>query len=384
MDLSAAGVVGRNKMKARQFLNVVMQRYGSVSSYAVSRIKPEEHLFYRSTTEARAAAKSKFNMKWPSSAVAPPWMESISRMPPPRLGFERSISDDKRLDFLPFYERSIAIGGASKILCVDAEGHTVLYDMDAGSLQPIPCLNSPKGSRPIGFSATNAEADDPERADVFYVMGRYRVSRNPCNFEALMYSDPSNGGRLKGWHWHRLPPPPVSDDNYNVICHALLAIDGHSILVVSSGQQSYCFNTTSRKWFKAGSWTLPFFRRAVHVPELDNLLFGIDNDEHHFCAMDISPLRSDTGPPLVYSWPHLDLPEDWRMLDCSFVYLGAGKFCITKVFEFGFDQRTGNPTDTGAVMSGVEVVRHKKSGLVMVNHRSKFYKLITDDIQCVL
>ncbi|EMS57678.1 hypothetical protein TRIUR3_30428 [Triticum urartu] len=188
-------------------------------------------------------------------------------------------------------------------------------------------------------------------------MGRYRASRNP----------------------------PVADENYNFICHALLAIDGHSILVVSSGEQSYCFNTTSRKWFKAGSWTLPFFGRAVHVPELDNLLFGIDNDEHHFCAMDISPLRSDSGPPLAYSWPHLDeLPEDWRMLDCSFVYLGAGKFCITKVFEFGFNKRTGNPTDTGAVMSGVEVVRHKKSGLVMVNHRSKFYKFIMDDIQCVL
>uniref|UniRef100_M8D5I2 F-box associated domain-containing protein n=1 Tax=Aegilops tauschii TaxID=37682 RepID=M8D5I2_AEGTA len=278
-----------------------MQRYGSVSSYAVSRIKPEEHLFYRSTTEARAAAKSKFI--W--SGHHQPWRHHGWRT---SRGCLRPGSDSngpsqttKNWVFLPFYERSIAIGGASKILCVDAEGHTVLYDMDAGSLQPIPCLNSPKGSRPIGFSATNAEASDPERADVFYVMGRYRVSRNPCNFEALMYSDPSNGGRLKGWHWHRLPPPPASDDNYNVICHALLAIDGHSILVVSSGQQSYCFNTTSRKWFKAASWTLPFFRRAVHVPELDNLLFGIDNDEHHFCAMDISPLRSDTGPPLVYS-----------------------------------------------------------------------------------
>lgn len=371
---------------ARQFLNVVMQRYGSGSSYTVSRIKPEEHLFYRSTAEARAAAKSKFNMEWPSSAVAPPWMESISRMPPPRLGFERSISDDKRLDFLPFYERSI--GGASKILCVDAAGHTVLYDIRAGSLQPIPCLNSPKGSRPIGFSTTNPDAPDPERADVFYVMGRFPVSCNPCNFEALMYSDPSNGGKMKGWHWHRLPPPPAYVDNCNVICHALLDIDGNSILVVSSGEQSvgtYCFNTTSRKWFKAGSWILPFFSRAVHVPELDNLLFGIAGDvPYHFCAMDISPLRSDRGPPLVYSWPDLDLPEDWMMLDCSFVYLGAGRFCITKVFEFGFDQRSGNPTDMGAVMSGVEVVRHKKSGLVMVNHRSKFYKFIMDDIQCVL
>ncbi|KAF7011794.1 hypothetical protein CFC21_026064 [Triticum aestivum] len=330
-------------MKARQFLNVVMQKYRNGSLYTVSRIKPEEQLFYGSTAEARAAAKSK----------------TITRIPPPRLRLERSISlsDEERMDFLPFHEGSS--GGASKILCVDAEGHTILYDMDAGSLQPIPHLNSPKGSRPIGFSATNREASDPERADAFYVMGRFPSSYGPYNFEECP-----------------------------VICHALLHIEGDSILVISSGQKSvgtYCFNTASRKWFKAGPWKLPFYSRAVHVPELDNLLFGIDNDEHHFCAMDISSrLLSKRGPPLVYTWPHLDLPEDWAMLDCSFVYLGAGRFCISKVFEFGFDERTGNMTEMGVVMSGVEVVRYKKSGLVMVNHRSKFYNCIWDDIQCVL
>ncbi|SPT20464.1 unnamed protein product [Triticum aestivum] len=373
-------------MKARQFLNVVLQRYGRGSLYTVSRIKPDEHLFYPSTAQAQAAAKSKLGMDWPSSAVVPPWMETISRMPPPRLRFEQSVSDDKRLDFLPFYERGS--GGDSNIFCVDAAGHTVLYDIEAGSIQTLPCLNSPKGSRPIGFSTTDPDAPDPERADVFYVMDRFPVSCNPCNFEALMYSDPSNGGRLKGWHWHELPPPPAHVDNCIVNCHALLDIDGDSILAVSSTEKSvgtYCFNTVSSKWFKAGSWTLPFHTRAEHVPELENLLFGISIDRpNHFCAMDISSLRTERVPPLVYSWPELDLPEDWLMLDCSFVYLGDGRFCITKVFEFGLDEDTGDLTEMGAVMSGVEVLHHEKSGLVMVKHRSKFYNFIRDDIQCVL
>ncbi|KAM3390770.1 hypothetical protein ACQJBY_012402 [Aegilops geniculata] len=377
-------------MKARQFLNVVMERYGTGgacgSLYTVSRINAKEHLFYRSTAEAQAAEKSRFDMEWPSPAVVPPWMETISRIPPSKLRFERSTSDNKRLDFLPFHERGS--GGASKILCVDAAGHTALYDMDAGSVQPIPCLNSPKGSRPISFSTTNPEASDRERADAFYVMGRFPSSYDPYNFEVLMYSNPSNGRTMKGWNWLKLPTPPAYADNCIVNSHALLEIEGDSILVVSSGEESlgtYCFNTASRKWFKAGSWTLPFLSRAVHVPELDNLLFGIASDApNHFCAIGISRLISKRCPPLVYSWPHLDLPEDWIMQDCSFVYLGNGRFCITKVFEFGLDEDTGNTTEMGAVMSGVEVVHHNKSGLIMVNHRSKFYRFFRDDIQCVL
>ncbi|KAI5010183.1 hypothetical protein ZWY2020_012320 [Hordeum vulgare] len=225
-------------MKARQFINVVMQRYRGDSGYTWSRIKAGEQLFYGSTEEARAAAKSRVNMDWPSSAMVPPWMDTVSRIPPPRLRLQRSVSAKEITDFLPFHERSS--GAASKVLCVDAEGHTVLCDVDAGTLADSSdegrnnfkpavgstialALSSPKGSRPIGFSTINAEAQDRERADVFYVMGRFPISCNPCNFEALMYSDPSNGGRLKGWHWHPLPsPPPAYVDNFPVIRHALL------------------------------------------------------------------------------------------------------------------------------------------------------------------
>ncbi|XP_073359119.1 uncharacterized protein [Aegilops tauschii subsp. strangulata] len=123
---------------------------------------------------------------------------SISRMPAPSLRLELSVSkEDKRLDFLPFYERG------SKILCVDAEGRTVLYDTDAGLLHSMPCLGSPKGPNPVSFSILDREPRDPGRADALYVMGRC------CNYfdlEALMYCDPSSG--RKGWRWHQLPPPP--------------------------------------------------------------------------------------------------------------------------------------------------------------------------------
>ncbi|KAI4962767.1 hypothetical protein ZWY2020_025790 [Hordeum vulgare] len=84
---------------------------------------------------------------------------------------------------------------------------------------------------------------------------------------------------------------------------------------------------------------------------------------------------SGQSSSLLYKWQDLDLPEDWVLIDCSFVYLGAGRFCITKIFEFGEDEDTGHPTDMGAVISGVEVVPSDKT-LQMVKHKSKFYNFV--------
>ncbi|VAH53369.1 unnamed protein product [Triticum turgidum subsp. durum] len=172
-----------------------------------------------------------------------------------------------------------------------------------------------------------------------------------------------------------------------VKCHALLHIDGDPIFLVSPPEGSdvgtRCFNTVTHEWFKAGRWTLPFFNRAEHVPELGNLWFGICScSPNQFCAMDLSSIHPDKPPSLLYSWLDLDLPEDWVLLDCRFVYLGAGRFCITKIFEFGEDEDTGHPTEMGAVISGVEVV-HSENTLQMVKHKSKFYNYVKDTIACV-
>lgn len=359
------------EMKARQFLNVVMRRYGRGSMYSVSRMKPEEQLFYSSTKEAQSAASNKE-------------METISSMPELGLRHQRSISKDKRLDFLPFYERGS--GAYSKILCIDDKGCTALYDIDGGSLHSIPGLNGPKGANPISFSIIDREPRDPGRADALYTMRKYPRSYDYFNFEALMYSEPSKS--MKGWRWHRLPPPPAHVDTSIVRSHALIDDPSRApILIVSSTETSgvgtHCFNTFTNKWFKAGCWTLPFVGRAEHVPELDNLWFGISNNwPYYFCTMDLYSLDSVEAPSLAYNWEDLNLPDDWVMMDCSMVYLGDGKFCIAKIFEFCIDNdRTG----MGAAISGLEVVRlGEPSKLLMVKHKSKFYKFIRDEIQCIL
>ena len=99
--------------------------------------------------------------------------------------------------------------------------------------------------------------------------------------------------------------------------------------------------------------------------------------------MDLYSLDTVGAPLLVYKWEDFSVPDDWVMMDCSMVYLGAGKFCIAKIFEFCMDNN--DRTRMGAVISGLEVVHHgEQSKLLMVKHKSKFYKFIRDEIQCIL
>uniref|UniRef100_A0A453H0Y9 Uncharacterized protein n=3 Tax=Aegilops tauschii subsp. strangulata TaxID=200361 RepID=A0A453H0Y9_AEGTS len=120
------------------------------------------------------------------------------------------------------------------------------------------------------------------------------------------------------------------------------------------------------------------------VPELDNLWFGIASAwPSDLCAMDLYPLCGlrPEAPRLAYSWGDLSLPDDWEMMDCSMVYLGGGRFCVAKIFEFCLgDDRKGM-----GVISGLEVVRQgEPSKLVMVKHKSKLYKFTRGEIQCIL
>ncbi|CAM0901799.1 unnamed protein product [Alopecurus aequalis] len=171
-------------MKARQLVNVVTRRG---STYSLSRIKPNEKLFYPSIEEAAAAPKRKK-------------MQTISRMPAPKFRLEAYRLDDMRLDFLPLYDGR-GSGGDSAILSVDSAGNTVLCDSDARSVQPVPDLGEPKGASPISFCIPNQGG-----ALALYVLDRLPAGHNSRNFEALLVYGENRR------EWRRLPPPPYVND----------------------------------------------------------------------------------------------------------------------------------------------------------------------------
>ncbi|KAM3391560.1 hypothetical protein ACQJBY_012945 [Aegilops geniculata] len=349
-------------MFSRQFINLVVKDFRVGGSYWLSRLMPEENIFYPSAAEAITAHAETNKMSLP--------YRSTLDLTPPVVSFKTSRTYCSTLEFMPFYGRG---GGQGKIVAVDMAGQSVLYDADApgGSIEMLPRLNASKGRSPISLCVkANANGDQ----DSLYAINR----AYPSEFEALVHCD-----KNKAWHWRKLPLPPYLDhpdcEDRTIQSYTLLE-DGKTICFSSvrdkGGFGTYFFDTSNHQWAKAGGWVLPFYGRALQVPELHGLWFGIGDNQHELCAVDLSSL--DCAPEVLHRWQSSNPPKHWLLIGSSMVYLGANRFCVAKTFGvYSKPQKHDEelPPHTAAILTGVEIVNAEanKGKLRMVEHKSRTY-----------
>ncbi|CAM0951621.1 unnamed protein product [Alopecurus aequalis] len=360
-------------MFSRRFINVVMKDFRAGGSYWLYRMMPQEKLFYPSAAEAIAQTMETRKMSLPFG--------STLELTPSVARFKSSREACLTLDFMPFYGLR---RGEGKIVAVDSAGQTVMYDADDGSIEMLPRLNAPHWQSPISLCANKANASgaqESSRSNALYAIN----SSHSSEFRALVHYDPYGFGRSdekKAWHWLHLPPPPYLDhpacEDHTIQSYTLLE-DGKTICFSSvpdkGGFGTYCFDTSNHQWAKAGGWVLPFHGRALQVPELHGLWFGIGDNQHELRAVDLSSL--DRAPKVLHRWRCSDPPNHWLLIGSSMVYLGANRFCIARTFGAYTAPRKyfEQLTDTAAILTGVEIVNAEanKTKLRMVEHKSRTY-----------
>ncbi|KAF0914483.1 hypothetical protein E2562_028965 [Oryza meyeriana var. granulata] len=266
-------------------------------------------------------------------------MERI-RLPSPIFTFQAAPNEPPRkVDCFPFADR--------KTLWADYLGRPLLFNPEMRQLDFMPCLNKPK-SMPLSLFVPNAEADDDYdhycRGSSLFVMERAPGPEHNWStpwsdqFEAFVYCKPTSLPFTKSWLWQLLPPPPYvrevkhwrSGARPEISSYALL---GSHICISVSGVGTYCLDTASHTWRKAGNWTLPFHGKVEYVPEL-KLWFGFTTEARHLAAADLSSaMDMGSQPQLVTgSWKNeLYLPEEWKERnDSLLVNLGSGRFCVVR------------------------------------------------------
>jgi len=365
--LKISFVFDPKEMIPRRFINLAMKDLRVGGSYWLSRLRPEEKLFYASAREAVAIETRAARMQM---------CASTRELRLPAFRFKSSRALNSTLGFMPFY----GVGGGSsegRIVVSDSAGHTYLYDAEENSGEMLPPTkeksnwHSPKSV----CIATNAI-----RGDALYAINGY----NSTNFKSLVYCR----GDIMSWDWIELPPPPyIFSDKEDPAIQSYTLLEDNKTICFSSASEgfgTYCFDTASLQWSKAGSWTLPFVGRALHVPELYNLHFGFHDSFNENLAVLEFPsseaLARDEPPKVLHHLGGFGPPDqqgEWLMIGSSLLYLGNHRFCAAKFFGIydGSVRLSENLVDMAVVLTGVEIVdgQADKAKLQMIKHKTKTY-----------
>ncbi|CAO2145662.1 unnamed protein product [Urochloa humidicola] len=261
-----------------------------------------------------------------------------------------------------------------------------LYDAGERRVVTLPDLHA-SIYQPICLTATGGT--DGEHDDAVYVMEETSLCRDVDTeeekkvptilFQALVHRRLYCGDPIiykDDWRCDELPPPPHVS---SIGCHALVHGGGSGsadVICISTGVGTYCFDTASREWRKAGDWSLPFYGKVEHDGDLGiwvGFLGCERNDALRLCAT--TDLFSDTerGRMMEISdefWlsrrdgcKDLEPPCGWYMESGmpQLVGLGSGKFCLVQFVETREEACSScqheEVEDKFAVFTGVEVIR---------------------------
>jgi hypothetical protein len=303
-----------------------------------------------------------------------PLCASTRELSSPKFRFKSSRALHSTLNFMPFYGYGVAGGPKEgRIIVSDSAGHNLLYDAEEVSTENLPPTNS--WCSPISVCI----AKDAFRGDALYAIDR----ENSTNFKSLAYCSKGDRDDIMAWDWIQLPLPPyiVGKEDSTINSYTLLE-DNRTICFSSStegGFGTYCFDTASLEWTKAGSWSLPFRGRALCVPQLYNLYFGFsDSNDENLVALELpSPLDGDAPPKVLHEWGGFgqsDQLGEWSLTGSSLLYLGNYRFCAARFFGIysGSVDSYENLVDMAAVLTGVEIVNGQanKAKLQMIKHKT--------------
>ena len=142
-----------------------------------------------------------------------------------------------------------------------------------------------------------------------YVIERLLRPGKSFQFEALVSGQHYNEDHpCRTWQCEDLPLPHLEEDVYL----GSVAVVGNVICISADHFGTYCFDTVSRSWSRAGDWALPFFGTAEYVPEL-NLWFSVSDQDYHLpCAADLSPVLTGQRPEPGLIWADNYQPEEWH------------------------------------------------------------------------
>jgi hypothetical protein len=245
----------------------------------------------------------------------------------------------------------------------DLCGRMCSYDTVSSCFVTMPTFHAPKES-PLALTISLEDTNGVVGS--IYIIEEVLRPGKSHQFEALVRKPPSTRNPWGTWERHSLPLPPyVSEESYSSSSiHAWAVVDNRVICVSVVGIGTYCFDTVSHAWSRAGGWLLPFCGMAEHVPEF-NLWFGISAHNTHLpWAADLSSVLRGQPPEQSFVWEDAHLPEDWYPCPpAQMVSLGGGRFFIARFFQnmvpSKHDVDRLIPVKTFAVLTGLEVLASK-------------------------